>query len=277
MDGHYTDSSAEIDIRSRGVVVERRQLTGTIYLLRLRCNKFSPACAGQFVNLSIPGYFLRRPLAIAELIRSDDGTADISVIFAEVGAGTRALAQVDVGTTIDVLGPLGNGFDVRDVEPGEAPVLVGGGSGIPPLYELAKVLARQGAKPRVFLGFRDASSVYFLDEFDALSSEAIIATEDGSSGVPGFITDVLPPSAKHVYACGPEGMLRSVKRWALNTDIGAGERPHVQLSLEAHMGCGFGACLGCTIPTIRGRERVCLEGPVFDADDVLFDQVEVTA
>lgn len=271
MSGCTENPSSEI--RTRGRVIERRNLTHTIYLLRLHCDHFAPARAGQFVNLSVPGFFLRRPLAIADLTRFADGSADVTVIVARVGGGTRALGDVAIGSEISLLGPLGNGFDVDGVVAGEEPLLVGGGSGIPPLYELAKALVAKGAKPRVFLGFRDAPAVYFDAEFAALGCQVTVATEDAT----GFVTDALPATAEHVYACGPNGMLRSVKNWAKTATNAEGERPRIQLSLEAHMGCGFGACLGCTIPTVRGLERVCLEGPVFCGDDVLIDDEEVIA
>lgn len=266
------------EMRVRGQIQELRNLTDTIYLLRLRCADFGVAKAGQFVNLSVPGFFLRRPLAIADLVECEDGKIDLTVIVARVGKGTHTLGELPVGTEIAFLGPLGNGFDLRGILTAETsrPVLIGGGSGIPPLYYLAKEISKYGVKPRIYLGFRNASAVYFLAEFTALGCEVTITTEDGSLGAAGFVTSVLPNDAKNIFACGPEGMLRSVKEWAkkLSTENLAFGKPNLQLSLEAHMGCGFGACLGCTVHTVRGLERVCVEGPVFSGDDVFLHSQE---
>ncbi|XCB29654.1 dihydroorotate dehydrogenase electron transfer subunit [Arcanobacterium hippocoleae] len=274
------------EIRARGKVLEICNLTDMIYLLRLHCESFAPARAGQFVNLSIPGFFLRRPLAIADLHRYVDGSADLTVIVARVGGGTRALGGLPVGTEISVLGPLGNGFDLNgfdltgaDADFAAQPVLIGGGSGIPPLYYLAKEFVKIGAAPQVYLGFRNMEAVYFEKEFGEIGCAVTIATEDGSYGRPGFVTSALPGEVRNVYACGPGGMLQAVKSWAAlqkNGDFENG-KPQIQLSLEAHMGCGFGACLGCTVRTVRGLERVCLEGPVFNCEDVIFADGEAAA
>ncbi|WP_216380030.1 dihydroorotate dehydrogenase electron transfer subunit [Arcanobacterium phocae] len=248
------------NIKVQACVVENTALTETIYRLRLRCESFAPAQPGQFVNVTIPGFFLRRPLAIADVVYEHDGGATLTLIVAQVGAGTQALASVTPGTKIDVLGPLGHGFDVDGAGP--TPVLVGGGSGIPPLYFAAKYAVARGYRPHVLLGFRTAHDVYAEQDFRELGCDVSVATEDGSYGVAGFVTAAMPDDASHVLACGPEGMLRSVV---------ARSRGRVQVSLEAHMGCGFGACLGCTVQTVRGLERVCVEGPVFDSTDVIFD------
>lgn len=245
------------NLRGDARVVANEPLTEQIYRLRFECAGSEQAYPGQFVNVSIPGFFLRRPLAIADC-EWCDGRAIVSVIIAKVGAGTRALAEIAVGSVIDVLGPLGHGFDMSCV--GDRPVLIGGGSGIPPLYFAAKAAVAQGARPQVVLGFRTASAVYAADEFAALGCDVSVTTEDGSFGVRGYVTAALPQDTRQVLACGPEGMLRSLK---------AQVSGHLQVSLESHMGCGFGACLGCSVPTVRGLERVCVEGPVSDGADVL--------
>lgn len=326
---------SQSQLRECGEVLEVRDLTDVIYALRLRIAHFAPARPGQFVNLEVPGYFLRRPLAIADLVRFPDGAVHLTVIVAQVGAGTRALRKVPVGAQISVLGPLGHGFDLDDLgEPEDLhdsrdqrntgksddldnlhnvgnmhragsrqPVLIGGGSGIPPLYFLAQKLRQRGFHPQVYLGFRCADAVYYEQEFAALGCDVVVATEDGSYGVAGFATSALPDAASAVagvYACGPTGMLYAVKAWlrtvtaandaAANAAGAIAERSAqipesdstdetklftAQLSLEARMGCGFGACLGCTVHTVRGLERVCVEGPVFSASDVLLAAEQV--
>ncbi|QRV01520.1 dihydroorotate dehydrogenase electron transfer subunit [Arcanobacterium phocisimile] len=251
------------NLRVNARVLDVTDLTDQIYRMRLTCDAFGPSHPGQFVNLTVPEFFLRRPLAIADIETGEDRSTILTMIVAKVGAGTRALAQVVPGTQVDVLGPLGNGFDLDTVGPN--PVLVGGGSGIPPLYYAAKELTARGARPHVLLGFRSARDTYSIDEFEKLGCDVSVATEDGSLGTAGYVTAVLPTDAEQVLACGPHGMLTSVVALATG---------RVQVSLEAHMGCGFGACLGCTVHTVRGLERVCLEGPVFESTDVLFDKEE---
>ncbi|USR78780.1 dihydroorotate dehydrogenase electron transfer subunit [Arcanobacterium pinnipediorum] len=251
------------NLRVRARVVDVVNLTDQIYRLRLACDEFTTAQPGQFVNVSVPGFFLRRPLAIADIESNHDGSVILTVIVAKVGAGTRALADVVPGSEVEVLGPLGNGFDLDSI--GQTPVLVGGGSGIPPLYYAAKVITARGGRPHVLLGFRSAGDTYSIEEFRQLGCEVSVATEDGSMGSAGYVTAVLPPQTEQVLACGPQGMLKSVVAQASG---------RIQVSLEAHMGCGFGACLGCTVHTVRGLERVCLEGPVFESTDVIFAKEE---
>ncbi|WP_353066289.1 hypothetical protein [Arcanobacterium hippocoleae] len=205
------------------------------------------------------------------------------MIVARVGGGTITLGDLPAGSEISLLGPLGNGFDLQQIvaEQSAQPILIGGGSGIPPLYLLAKELVARGIKPQVCLGFRSADAVYFAAEFAELGATVTVTTEDGSFGVPGYATSILPQYAQNVFACGPLGMLQVVQKWAAHAATVALQtampKPKVQLSLEAHMGCGFGACLGCTIHTVRGLERVCLEGPVFESKDVYFAKQEVHA
>lgn len=292
----FTSAEGELpQLRGSGQVLEIRDLTDTIYALRLHLAEFAPAQPGQFINLEVPGYFLRRPLAIANLEQFSDGSVDLTVIVAQVGAGTRTLREVPIGTQLSLLGPLGNGFAVENLlcTDSRQPVLIGGGSGIPPLYYLAKELTHQGLRPQVYLGFRRANAVYYQREFAELGCDLTLATEDGSCGITGFVTSGLPEdigTVAGVYACGPTGMLRSVKAWlreseakytaAIGGTVHAGAEnllPPAQLSLEAHMGCGFGACLGCAVHTVRGLERVCVEGPVFAASDVLFADEQVRA
>ncbi|MDP9800718.1 dihydroorotate dehydrogenase subfamily 1 [Arcanobacterium wilhelmae] len=252
------DSEIEMSAQVSAV----RSLTADVFELELECEREMNALPGQFVNVSVPGFFLRRPFAVAR----HDGRR-IAVIVAKVGTGTRALADIQVGAEVALLGPLGNGFDAAAA--GERPVLVGGGTGVPPIMFLARALLDAGARPIVALGFRTGEAVFGAGELEAAGCEVRLATQDGSAGTRGLVTDVLDDGATHVYACGPDPMLRAVKTWAGERSVSA------SLSLEAHMGCGFGACLGCKVDTARGPKRVCVEGPVFDAGEVLIDQPEV--
>ena len=207
---------------------------------------------GQFVNIALPGFFLRRPISVA-----DWREGELLLLVRVVGAGTRALAAMTPGTRLDILSGLGNGFDVARAGAKHA-VLAGGGIGIAPLYGLARRMAETGAAPDVALGFRNAADAFYVEEFRALGCRVAVATEDGSLGVRGFVTEPLRPLAAagaYVFACGPVPMLRAVH--ALPGLSGG------QYSLEARMGCGFGACVGCTIETRGGPRRVCREGPVF--------------
>ncbi len=206
---------------------------------------------GQFVEIALPGFFLRRPISVADW---RDG--ELLLLVRVVGAGTRALAEMAPGTRLDILSGLGNGFDTASGS--SRPALVGGGIGIAPLYGLARRMAEVGSAPDVVLGFRNCSDAFYIDEFRALGCRVAVATEDGSLGARGFVTEPLRPLAAagaYVFACGPLPMLRAVH--ALPGLSGG------QYSLEARMGCGFGACVGCTIETRGGPRRVCREGPVF--------------
>jgi len=227
-----------------------RPLTADTYELLLSGDTSAITAPGQFVNLELPGKFLRRPISVCDW--SDDG---LTLLVKEAGEGTRELVHLPAGTTLDVLSGLGNGFDAAQAEKGA--VLVGGGIGIAPLYGLARRMLQAGAVPTVALGFRTAADAFYLEEFEALGCRLSVSTEDGTLGVKGFVTDILRtlPDSRYVFACGPTPMLRAVS--ALPQIQGG------QFSLEARMGCGFGACVGCTIQTTSGPQRVCKDGPVF--------------
>ena len=205
---------------------------------------------GQFVQLQIPGHFLRRPISVCD---AEYGV--LTLIYKAVGEGTRILAGMRPGETLDVLAGLGNGYDLSRA--GAAPVLVGGGVGIPPLYYLAKKLLRAGVTPRVLLGFNRSDEIFYEDEFAALGAGVTVVTLDGNAGEKGFVTEHLPADLTCFYACGPLPMLKALCR---ATDVPG------QLSLEERMGCGFGACMGCSIQTAEGPKRVCKEGPVFERE-----------
>ncbi len=208
---------------------------------------------GQFVDLRLPEKYLRRPISVCDY---DEKT--LTLIYKVVGSGTEIMAGLPVGTNLDVLTGLGNGYDTS--LSGDQPILVGGGVGVPPMYHLCKKLLAQGKHPQVVLGFNTASEIFLAEEFEALGAEVHIATADGSVGTKGFVTDVLKNlSYTYFYACGPLPMFKAMEK--MMTTSG-------QYSFEERMGCGFGACMGCTIQTKAGYKRVCKDGPVFFREEV---------
>lgn len=232
-------------------IVEHKALTKDVYRMVLAGDTSAMTMPGQFVEISLPGFFLRRPISVCDY---DEKT--ITLIYKVVGQGTDAMAKMKEGETMDMLTGLGHGFGVE--KSGDTPLLVGGGVGVPPLFNLAKKLIAAGKKPTVILGFNRAEEIFYAREFEELGASVIVTTVDGSEGVKGFVTDALPPSFSFVYSCGPMPMLRALYRAAQGT---AGE-----FSLEERMGCGFGACMGCSIMTKEGSRRVCKDGPVFDKE-----------
>ena len=234
-----------------------RQLTGDVWELRLAGDTSAMTAPGQFVNIELPGKFLRRPISVCDW---DEGS--LTLLVKEAGEGTRELVRLPAGTALNVLSGLGNGFDVAGAP--ENAVLVGGGIGVAPLYGLAKRMLAAGKTFRVVLGFRSGEDAFYLEEFAALGAEVLTATEDGSLGTKGFVTDVLSglPDCSYVLACGPTAMLKAVH--------GLPRLTGGQFSFEARMACGFGACVGCTIQTRKGLRRVCKDGPVFRKEDILW-------
>lgn len=244
--------------RSVFTVTRARRLTRDVWELVL-AGDVSVVAPGQFVNIALPGKFLRRPISIC-----DWGEDRLVLLVKEAGEGTRALVRMAPGTELDVLSGLGNGFDFRRAVTGPAPVLVGGGIGIAPLYGLAKRMLASGQRPAAVLGFRSEKDAFYLEEFAALGLEVLVATEDGSFGTKGFVTDVLSAFSGETYvlACGPTPMLRAVHG---HPNVTGG-----QFSFEARMACGFGACVGCSIPTKNGPRRVCKDGPVFRKEEIVW-------
>lgn len=238
-------------------VQSSRLLTSDVFELRLSGDASDFTKPGQFVEISVPGLFLRRPISVCDW--SDNS---LLLLIKTVGAGTTALRDLQAGMTLDVITGLGNGFDAAAAA--TASCLVGGGIGIAPLYALAKQLLAAGKKVVAVLGFRSSGDLFYADEFKALGCDVRIATEDGSLGTKGFVTDVLKslPECGYVYACGPLPMLKAI---AALPQVKDG-----QFSLEARMGCGFGACVGCTVKTAGGPKRVCKEGPVFVKEELVW-------
>lgn len=234
-----------------------RQLTEDTYELVLSGDTSAITAPGQFVNIELPGKFLRRPISICNW---SDGA--LMLLVKVVGAGTKELVRSVPGTELDVLSGLGNGFDMRLA--GEHPVLAGGGIGVAPLYGLARRMIEAGTAPTVALGFRAGKDAFYLEEFARLGCRLLIATEDGSLGTKGFVTDCIRavPACDYVLACGPLPMLKAVH--ALPQLTGG------QFSFEARMGCGFGACMGCTVPTRDGYKRVCKDGPILYKEEIVW-------
>ena len=210
---------------------------------------------GQFVNIALAGKFLRRPISVC-----DWGEGSLTIIYKVVGQGTEQMSRMVPGETLDLLTGLGNGYDLEKA--GDKPLLIGGGAGVPPLYALAKRLLAQGKQPRAILGFNRGEECFLVQEFQALGVPVTIATADGSLGVKGFVTDAMPSEGyTYVYTCGPEPMLKAIDGKAVTSG---------QFSFEERMGCGFGACMGCTCKTKYGNKRICREGPVLEREEILW-------
>ena len=235
-------------------VIKTQAIAANVYKTVFTGDVSGITAPGQFVNLRIGGLYLRRPISVCDL-----GEDTLTLVYKVVGKGTAALSEAKVGDAFDVLTGLGNGYDLSRA--GDAPLLIGGGVGVPPLYYLAKKLTEQGIVPHVLLGFNRAEEVFFVREFEALGAKVSLATVDGSAGKQGFVTDILPDSYSYFYACGPEPMLKAVFK-ATKTD---GE-----LSFEERMGCGFGACMGCSCKTVTGYKRICKDGPVLRKGEILW-------
>ena len=236
-------------------IVKNVALTADVYKMELAGDTSAVTAPGQFVNIKLEGKFLRRPISVNDCV---DGL--LTIIYKVVGEGTAQMAKMQAGEKLDILTGLGNGYDLADA--GEHPVLLGGGVGVPPLYMLAKQLIAAGKRVSVVLGFNKASEVFYADEFAALGANVTVTTVDGSMGVKGFVTDALPADYTYFYTCGPEPMLKAVYR-ATNTSG--------QMSFEERMGCGFGACMGCSCKTITGYKRICKEGPVMRKEEILWE------
>ena len=234
-------------------IVSNEALTDVVHKIVLEGDTSAITNCGQFVDLRLPEKYLRRPISVCDY---DETT--LTLIYKVVGSGTEIMASLPVGTKLDVLTGLGNGYDTS--LSGDRPLLVGGGVGVPPMYNLCKKLISQGKKPQVVLGFNVKNEIFLAEQFRALGAEVFIATADGSVGTKGFVTDVIKNLAyTYFYSCGPMPMFKAME--TVMTTQG-------QYSFEERMGCGFGACMGCTIQTKAGYKRVCKDGPVFFREEV---------
>ena len=236
-------------------IQENLPLTERFSLLRLEGDCSAIHTPGQFVDLALPGHFLRRPFSVCDW---DEGR--FTLVVEQAGRGTALLRALPVGAELDVLTGLGNGFDLSRA--GERPLLVGGGSGVSPLLGLARRLAETGVTPHVILGFPGREDLILLEDFYRLGLAPTVTTDDGSFGIRGRVTDAMDLPHSFFYACGPAPMLRAV----CEKSPAPG-----QVSLDARMGCGFGACMGCTIQTVSGPRRVCKDGPVFEKEALLWE------
>ncbi len=236
-------------------VKENTALNPLVFKMVLAGDTSAITCAGQFVNLQLAGKFLRRPISVCDCT---DG--ELTLVYKVVGQGTKQMSEMVAGDTVDVLTGLGNGYDEKKA--GERVLLLGGGVGVPPLYLLAKRLLAAGKTVSVVLGFNKADEIFFEDEFKALGADVTVTTADGSYGKKGFVTDALPASYDYFYTCGPEPMLKAV--FAKTTTSG-------QFSFEERMGCGFGACMGCSCKTVTGYKRICKDGPVLTKEEILWE------
>ena len=235
-------------------ITENNRIAKDVYRMVLRGDVSGIKNPGEFINLKLDGFYLRRPISVCDLADNS-----VTIIYKVVGKGTDAMSRMTAGDTIQALTGLGNGYDLS--YSGDRPLLIGGGVGVPPMVLLAKRLIAQGKKVSAVLGFNTADEVFYEDEFRALGCEVTVATVDGSHGVKGFVTDALPDEYSYFYTCGPEPMLRAVYR-ATNTSG--------QFSFEERMGCGFGACMGCSCKTVTGYKRICKDGPVLKKEEILW-------
>ena len=239
-------------------IKSNEQIAKNVYRMQL-CGDTAGILPGQFVNIRLQGQFLRRPISVCDVQQPlNNATPLLTIIYKVVGVGTEAMSHLPVGTQLDVLTVLGNGYDLSKA--GNAPLLVGGGVGVPPMYMLARQLREIGKNVRVILGFNTKDEVFYEDEFRALGCDVTVTTVDGSHGVKGFVTNALDGKQSYYYTCGPLPMIKALLQAAGTNG---------EVSMEERMGCGFGACMGCTIQTTQGPKRVCKEGPVFAASELL--------
>ena len=237
-------------------IVSNEALTDSVYKMVLGGDTSAITASGQFVNIQLSGKFLRRPISVCDY---DEKT--LTIVYKVVGKGTEQMAAMTVGTELDILTGLGNGYDLS--LSGDRPVLLGGGVGVPPMYNLARKLTAEGKKVSVILGFNTKSEIFYEDEFKKLGCEVCVTTVDGSYGIKGFVTTALEGmDYTYFYTCGPEPMLKAVYKASVTSG---------QMSFEERMGCGFGACMGCSCKTLTGYKRICKEGPVMKKEEILWE------
>ena len=236
-------------------IIENTQLTATVYRMRLVGDTSHITSPGQFVNVKLDGFYLRRPISVCDC-QGDT----LTLVYKVVGKGTEAMSRMTEGK-LDILTGLGNGYDLT--LSGNKPLLLGGGVGVPPLYLLAKELIKEGKEVSVILGFNTKDEIFYEEEFKAIGAKVTVATADGSYGVKGFVTNAMEGlDYTHFYTCGPEPMLKAVCKASVTSG---------QLSFEERMGCGFGACMGCSCKTLTGNKRICKEGPVMKKEEILWE------
>ena len=236
-------------------LIKNEKIASNAYLSVLEGDTSHITASGQFVNIKLDGFYLRRPISVCDV----EGNK-LTIIYKAVGAGTEKMANTNVGERWLVLTGLGNGYDLA--KSGDRPLLIGGGAGVPPMYYLARKLVAEGKKPTVILGFGKADEVFFKEKFKALGLNVLVTTADGSDGIKGFVTDAMSElDYTYFYTCGPEPMLKAV----YDKTVTSG-----QFSFEERMGCGFGACMGCTCKTKYGNKRICRDGPVLEKEEIIW-------
>ena len=236
-------------------VTENVQIADKVYKMVLENPELEEQKPGQFINIRLDGLYLRRPISVCE---SDPG--NVVIVYKVVGKGTEQMSRIRKQEKLEVLTGLGNGYDLSKA--GDHPLLLGGGVGVPPLVMLARKLREAGKSVNVVLGFNTKSEMFGELAFQEMGCKTTVTTVDGSYGVKGFVTDALPEEYSYFYTCGPEPMLRAVYRATKTSG---------QFSFEERMGCGFGACMGCSCKTITGYKRICREGPVLEKEEILWD------
>jgi len=236
-------------------VKSNKYLTENVLEMKLEGDTSDIKRPGQFVNIKLDGLYLRRPISVCDCSENS-----LTIIYKVVGKGTEQMASILPSKKLDILTGLGNGFNIAKA--GEKPLLIGGGVGVPPMYLLAKKLIEKGLAPTIILGFNTESEIFYKEEFEKLGVKTIVTTVDGSYGIKGFVTDALKDlEYSYYFCCGPMPMLKAVYS-SCNTSG--------QLSFEERMGCGIGACMGCSCKTITGYKRICTEGPVLEKEEILW-------
>lgn len=236
-------------------ITDNKKIAEKTYFMSLEGDTSAITKPGQFINIKLDGFFLRRPISVC-----DCENGKLSIIYKVVGNGTKEMSELPVGAELDILSGLGNGYDTS--KSGDCPVLIGGGVGVPPMYLLCKKLVSEGKKATVILGFNSEKEVFGVDEFKATGAEVYVTTADGSVGTKGFVTDVLKNlHYTYFYTCGPMPMFKAIESIAKTSG---------QYSFEERMGCGFGACMGCTCKTKYGNKRICKDGPVLEREEIVW-------
>ena len=236
-------------------ILENKALTELVWQMKLEADTSAITAPGQFVNLKLEGLYLRRPISICDW---DDKS--LTIIYKVVGEGTEKMTTLKTGDSVDTLTGLGNGYNTQ--KSGDTPLLLGGGVGVPPMYGLAKALIAEGKKVKVILGFNTKQEIFYEEEFKALGAQVFVTTADGSYGTKGFVTDVMKQeSYSYFFTCGPGPMFKAIEATAVTSG---------QYSFEERMGCGFGACMGCTCKTKYGNKRICKDGPVLEREEIVW-------
>ena len=238
-------------------IKENVALTTNVYKMTLVGDTSDITNCGQFVNILLDGLYLRRPISVCDC----EGDT-LTLVYKVVGTGTEQMSKMSAGECLDILTGLGNGYDLS--KSGDAPLLLGGGVGVPPMYMLCKKLIAEGKRVSVILGFNKADEVFYEDEFRALGADVTVCTADGSYGTKGFVTTPMTEmDYSYFYTCGPEPMLKAIYKSAVTSG---------QFSFEERMGCGFGACMGCSCKTVTGYKRICKDGPVLEKEEILWEK-----